>query len=154
MKTLEKAKTKNAELIHGLNNLLADLQVFYQNLRGLHWNVKGSMFFILHEKFEEYYNETAEIVDEVAERILMIGGSPAHTFSEYLSIAGLPETKDVTDGFEATNIVISQSGTLLKQVKRLQEQAADQNDEGTNAILSEFIGNTEKRIWMLKAFVS
>lgn len=154
MKTLEKAKTKNAELIHGLNNLLADLQVFYQNLRGLHWNVKGSMFFILHEKFEEYYNETAEIVDEVAERILMIGGNPAHTFSEYLSIAGLPETKDVTDGFEATNIVISQSDTLLKQVKRLQEQAADQNDEGTNAILSEFIGNTEKRIWMLKAFVS
>ena len=56
MKTLEKAQTKNAELISGLNNLLADLQVFYQNLRGLHWNVKGNMFFLLHEKFEEYYN--------------------------------------------------------------------------------------------------
>lgn len=154
MKTLERTETKHAELIYGLNNLLADLQIFYQNLRGLHWNVKGNMFFVLHEKFEEYYNETAEVIDEIAERVLMVGGSPVHTFSEYLSMTSLQEVKDVRDGFEATNIVIDQSNALLSQIKRLQEQAADENDEGTNAVLSELIGNTEKRIWMLNAFVS
>lgn len=154
MKTLERTETKHAELIYGLNNLLADLQIFYQNLRGLHWNVKGNMFFVLHEKFEEYYNETAEVIDEIAERVLMVGGSPVHTFSEYLSMTSLQEVKDVRDGFEATNIVIDQSNALLSQIKRLQEQAADENDEGTNAVLGELIGNTEKRIWMLNAFVS
>ena len=153
MKTLEKTQTKNAELISGLNSLLADLQVFYQNLRGLHWNVKGNMFFLLHEKFEEYYNETADVVDEVAERILMIGGVPIHTLSEYINSTSLQEVKDVTDGIEAAKIVTDQSNAILNQVKKIQIQAANQNDEGTNAMLSEFISDIEKRIWMLKTFL-
>jgi starvation-inducible DNA-binding protein len=77
-------KAKNQNVIENLNKLLADYQIYYQNLRGLHWNVKGAMFFMLHEKFEEYYNEASEVVDEIVERILMIGGQPLHTFTEYL----------------------------------------------------------------------
>ena len=85
-------KTNNSKLVERLNRLLADYQIFYQNLRGLHWNVKGPQFFMLHEKYEELYNEAAETVDEVAERILMIGGQPLHTFTDYLKTAELKES--------------------------------------------------------------
>ena len=59
-----------------LHQLLADFQVHYTNLRGMHWNIKGHGFFVLHEKFESMYDDTAEKIDEIAERILMLGGVP------------------------------------------------------------------------------
>ena len=73
---------KNQKVAEELNKLLADYQIFYQNLRGLHWNVTGNAFFMLHEKYEELYNEASEVIDEIAERILMIGGQPLHTFGD------------------------------------------------------------------------
>jgi starvation-inducible DNA-binding protein len=86
-------KTENQNVIEKLNKLLADYQIYYQNLRGLHWNVKGAMFFMLHEKYEELYNQAAEVVDEIAERILMVGGKPLHTFGDYIQTATLKEVK-------------------------------------------------------------
>ena len=61
---LEPAKVGN--VVKGLNQLLADFQVYYMNLRGVHWNVKGKGFFTLHEKYEELYNDAANKVDEIA----------------------------------------------------------------------------------------
>ena len=99
-------KAKNQNTVEKLNKLLADYQIFYQNLRGLHWNVKGPMFFALHEKFEEYYNQSAEVVDAIAERVLMLGGQPLHTFGEYLEVATLEQVKNVSDGREAVEAVL------------------------------------------------
>ena len=78
---LDIAKSKS--LADGLNILLADYMVFYQNTRGLHWNIKGEKFFELHLKFEELYNNFLLKVDEVAERILTLGATPLHTFDDY-----------------------------------------------------------------------
>jgi starvation-inducible DNA-binding protein len=155
MKTIEKQQPSTQDvLINGLNDFLADLQVFYQNLRGFHWNIKGAQFFTLHEKFESYYNETAETVDEVAERILTIGGEPVHAFSDYLAMASLPEIKNVYDGRKAVGHIKDQYEALLAKMKKLQAMAADRNDEGTDTMFSDLIGSTEKKLWMLKAFLS
>ena len=62
-----------SNVVASLKQLLADYQVFYTNLRGFHWNIKGHGFFVLHGKFEDMYNNAAEKVDELAERILMLG---------------------------------------------------------------------------------
>ena len=78
---LDSKKTKN--LANDLNNLLANFQIYYQNLRGIHWNIKGKRFFDLHEKFEELYNDANVKVDEIAERILTLGVTPIHTFEDY-----------------------------------------------------------------------
>ena len=154
MKTLEKTQTANEVLVKEMNEFLADLQIFYQNLRGFHWNVKGSLFFVLHAKFEEYYNETAEIVDSVAERILMIGGEPLHAFSDYLKVAKIPEVKNINDGKEAVSAIVKQSEMLLRKMNKLMDFASDSEDEGTVTLFSDMIGETEKRIWMLKTFLS
>ena len=94
MKTLDYLhlnEKKVADVVSALHQLLADFQVHYTNLRGFHWDIKGHGFFVLHGKFEDMYNDAAEIVDEIAERILMLGGTPENKFSEYLKVAKVKE---------------------------------------------------------------
>ena len=145
-------KTNNQELAEKLNSLLADYQIYFQNLRGLHWNVKGNLFFALHEKYEELYNEAAAAVDEIAERILMIDGQPLHTFAGYIKEADVKEVADISDGREGVEVVLENSRSLLKKINEALEAA--EGDEGTSALLSDLTGVTEKRIWMLKSWLS
>ena len=74
-----------ASIIESLADLLANRQVSYTNLRGLHWDIKGDKFYELHALYEEYYNGEAEAIDELAERIVMLGGRPENRFSVYLT---------------------------------------------------------------------
>ena len=146
--------TKNQNTVEKLNQLLADYQVFYQNLRGLHWNIKGQMFFALHEKYEEYYNGAAEVVDEIAERILMLGGKPLHAFGDYLKTAKLEQVVNVSDGKQGVNAVLAADRYFLESFKEILEVAGESDDEGTAAMISEWIGATEKRIWMLESYLA
>lgn len=84
-------------LIEKLNMLLSDYQVFYQNTRGFHWNIKGEKFFELHLKFEELYNDLQLKIDEVAERILTLGGVPIHSFSDYLGNSRIKVAVNIHD---------------------------------------------------------
>ena len=81
------------KVVVSLQQLLADFQVHYMNLRGFHWNIKGHGFFVLHTKFEELYDDAAEKVDQIAERILQLGGVPSNKFSEYLKVAKIAEVE-------------------------------------------------------------
>ena len=99
MKTLEFIKLNESganNVVASLQQLLADFQVYYTNLRGFHWNIKGHNFFVLHSQFEKMYDDTAEKVDEIAERILMLGGTPANKFSDYLKVANINEVDKCT----------------------------------------------------------
>ena len=146
-------KTENQKLVENLNKLLADYQMYYQNLRGLHWNVKGAMFFMLHEKFEEYYNEASEVADEIAERILTIGGQPLHTFEDYVNTATLPAVANVSNGQKTVEIVLENNQFLLNSFKEILALAGEADDEGTASMMSDLIAATEKRIWMLESFL-
>ena len=147
-------KAKNQNVTEKLNKLLADYQMYYQNLRGLHWNVKGAMFFMLHEKYEELYNQASEVIDEIAERILMIGGEPLHTFGDYLVTATLEEVKNISDGKKGVEIVLENTRFLLESFKEIMEASEQTGDEGTAAMMSEWIGYAEKQIWMLESYLS
>ena len=93
---LDSVKTK--KLAEKLNFLLANYSVFYQNTRGYHWNIKGDNFFELHEKFEELYNDLIVKIDEVAERILTLGYTPEHQYTEYVKVSEITESAKVSDG--------------------------------------------------------
>lgn len=153
MKTSVENTTVANAVSEQLNQLLADYQIYYQNLRTLHWYAKGRTFFALHSKFEEYYNEASEVVDELAERVLMLGGKPTHSFAKYIQASRLAETEAISDGTAAVNVVLANSEQLLNAVKETFKLAGDAGDEGTVALLSGLIGSTEKRIWMLKSFL-
>ena len=147
-------KTKVAELNKSLNELLANFQVYYQNLRGLHWNIKGKSFFELHLKFEELYTDSQEKIDMIAERILTLEGNPLHTFSDYIELAIVPIGKDVSNDKISVELVVNSLSELIKLERNILDQSDEANDEGTNAMMSDFISEQEKTIWMMKAWLS
>ncbi len=146
-------KIKAEELNKKLNQLLADYQLFYQNLRGLHWNIKGREFFELHLKFEEFYNDAVIKVDEIAERILTLEGEPLHTFTDYLDTSNIKEVKSVTNGTEGINIVVKNFSILIKKERNILDLASEANDEGTVSLMSDYISQTEKTLWMLNSYL-
>ncbi|HEY9551242.1 MAG TPA: Dps family protein [Prevotella sp.] len=143
---------KVAGVVNGLNQLLADLQVYYTNLRGFHWNIKGKGFFILHSKFEELYNDVAEKIDEVAERVLQLDGTPDHRFSSYLASSNVKEVGAVYSGRDAVANILDTLKELIKQERALLEVASKAGDEVTVALLSDYLKSQEKQVWMLVAF--
>lgn len=157
MKTLDYTHLDAAltqKTVDALQVLLADYQVFYTNLRGLHWNIKGNKFFSLHEKFEDMYDTVADQVDEVAERILMLGGVPAHNFSDYLKVSTIKESGYISGEKESVKHVLDAFGVLIKEQRALLEVAGEANDEATVAMVSDYISQQEKIVWMLVAHLS
>jgi starvation-inducible DNA-binding protein len=98
---------KSNKLAEELNVLLANYQLYYQNLRGFHWNIKGPAFFELHLKFEELYNDAVLKIDEIAERILTLGATPLHTFTDYLKRSTIKEAANVSDGEGTVSTTLS-----------------------------------------------
>lgn len=144
---------KSEKLAEKLNTLLANYSIFYQNSRGYHWNIKGEKFFELHLKFEELYNELFTKIDEVAERILTLGHTPIHRFTDYKAIATISESDKVTDGRKAVSEVLEAFRTLLLMQRELLELSGDAGDEGTNALMSDYIREQEKLVWMYSSYL-
>lgn len=147
-------KVKSEELANELNDLLANLSVFYQNTRGFHWKIKGEKFFELHVKFEELYNDLFLKIDEVAERILTLGFSPEHNFSQYEKAAQIKETSEVTNGIKSVEQIIASFKVLLEKERVILDLSGDIDDEGTNALMSDYIREQEKLVWMYSAFLN
>lgn len=141
-------------IIESLNELLANFQVYYQNLRGLHWNIRGKRFFDLHVKFEELYNDSQLKIDMIAERVLTLDGTPLHTFEDYIQENQLQIGKNIHNDEVAVNLIVSSLGVLLKLEREILEKAGEINDEGTSSMMSDFITEQEKTIWMMKAWLS
>lgn len=145
--------TKAKQLSEKLNVLLADYSIFYQNTRGFHWNIKGEKFFELHVKFEELYNDLLLKIDEVAERILTLGHTPEHTFTIYAKLAGIQESPKVSDGVKAVQHIVGSLKELIILQREILALSADADDEGTNALMSDYIREQEKLVWMYGAFL-
>ena len=146
-------KTKSANLVFSLNGLLANFQIYYQNLRGLHWNIKGKNFFELHVKFEEFYTDSQVKIDNIAERILTLQGKPLHTFIDYINIASVPIGKDISKDVDSVELVVKSLSELLKIEREILNISEEANDEGTNSMMSDFIAEQEKTIWMLNSWL-
>ncbi|MBP6025444.1 Dps family protein [Ferruginibacter sp.] len=145
---------KAAQLAEKLNELLANYSLFYQNTRGYHWNIKGEKFFELHLKFEELYNDLLLKVDEVAERILTLGHSPNHNYSDYRKSSKITESTKVSHGITAVKEILNSFQTVILLQREILSLSADAGDEGTNALMSDYIRMQEKLVWMYSAFLN
>jgi starvation-inducible DNA-binding protein len=144
---------QSGQLAIKLNTLLSNLQLFYINARGFHWNIAGKEFFELHAKFEELYNDALLKIDEVAERILTLGSTPVHTFTEYVASSSIKEARNISDGKQAVEKVLDNFRILLGIEREIHHLAADANDEGTGALMSDYIREQEKLVWMYSAYL-
>ena len=146
-----KNTANESEMINLLNGFLSDNQIYYQNIRGLHWNIVGQQFLNLHVKLEELYTASALDVDEIAERIRMLGATPLHTFEDYIAAAKLQAAKDISDETEAIKTALANIEFLVNEAKAIFNKADELTDIGTTDLLSRYILEAEKNIWMLKA---
>jgi len=128
--------------------------LFYINTRGFHWNIKGEKFFELHLKFEEIYNDAQLKIDEIAERILTLGNTPLHNFEDYLAHSSIPPQKNITDGKQALQLVVDAYAVIIPLERELLAISAQHDDEGTNALMSDYIREQEKNIWMYTSFLN
>ncbi|MEN8788055.1 MAG: Dps family protein [Flavobacteriaceae bacterium] len=144
----------SAQLSEDLNVLLANFQQYYQNLRGIHWNIRGKSFFDLHVKFEELYTDANLKVDEVAERILTLGGVPFHTFEDYKEYSSVPVGKNISRDEEAIRLIVASLTELLILERQILSASDEAGDEGTNAMMSDFITEQEKTVWMMRAWLN
>lgn len=145
---------KSKELAESLNDLLANYMVFYQNTRGLHWNIKGRKFFELHLKFEELYTDLQIKIDELAERVLTLGETPMHTFEDYIAQSEIKSARNVSEAEAAVKLILSAFQRILVKQRAILTLSGDVEDEGTNALMSDYIREQEKLVWMYTSFMA
>ena len=144
---------ESESIVKELNMLLSNFQVYYQNLRGIHWNIRGKRFFELHVKFEELYNDAQLKIDLIAERILTIGGKPLHTFEDYLKHNKIKVGKNISKDEEAVQLIVASLSDLLQIERKILADSGNISDEGTNSMMGDFISEQEKTIWMMNAWL-
>ena len=149
---LDNAKAE--QLAQRLNGLLANYSLFYQNTRGYHWNIKGEKFFELHQKFQDLYTDLLLKVDEVAERILTLGYNPDHRYTEYVKVAQIKESAPVTEGDAAVKEILEAHKIIITMQREILALASEINDEGTTALMSDYIRQQEKNVWMYSAYLN
>lgn len=136
-----------------LNVQISNWSILYTKLHRFHWYVKGPLFFTLHEKFEELYNEAALTVDQIAERLLAIGGQPVATMKEYLETGTLTETNGESKASDMVASLVSDYKALKEQLVELSSLAEDSNDVITNDLAVGLIEKIDTHVWMLTAYL-
>lgn len=136
-----------------LNTQIANWTVLFMKLHNYHWYVKGGQFFTLHSKFEEFYTEAATYIDELAERLLAIGGKPVATLKEILEQSTVKEASNNENAEQMVEEIAQDFTLLIKQLKEGMDIAEQVNDEITGDMLLAIHSSLEKHTWMLHAFL-
>lgn len=138
-------------VVDGLRKVFADTYSLYLKTQNYHWNVTGHHFVSLHAMFESQYEELAEAIDEIAERLRILGVPAPGTFEEILTLTSIksgaadqPADRMLSDLFESHSILIHAIAGVI-------QKAGDASDEGTVGLLSERLTSHEKAAWMLKS---
>ncbi|UVJ07457.1 Dps family protein [Staphylococcus aureus] len=142
------------DVVKELNQQVANWTVAYTKLHNFHWYVKGPNFFSLHVKFEELYNEASQYVDELAERILAVGGNPVGTLTECLEQSIV---KEAGKGYSAEQMVEELSQDFTNISKQLEKAIEISGNAGDDVSEDMFIGmqtSVDKHNWMFKSYLS
>ena len=156
METLEQNRVgldqhTSVHIAEKLNQLLGNYQIFYMNVRGFHWNIRGPLFYVFHEKFEELYKDSADRIDTIAERILTLGFKPELARCSYTDMLDLEERENIVDVQKAIQSTLHGLRILLAIEREILDLSAESGDEGTNGIMSDLIGEHEQLVWMYSA---
>lgn len=145
--------TNTAKLQEVLNRQIAGWSVLYTKLHNFHWYVKGPNFFTLHAKFEELYNLATANMDEVAERLLTIGGRPVATIAEQLRLSPIEEVQGQLSAEEMVEHVVADLNAMLNVIRQGIHEAGEAEDNATEDMMIGFTAALDKEIWMLNAFL-
>jgi starvation-inducible DNA-binding protein len=140
-----------AQSVQHLNQILADTMVLRDLYKKAHWQVVGPTFYQLHLLFDKHYDEQVELVDEVAERVQLLGGlsvAGAHDVAETTRIERAPRGREPAPA--QISRLLDAHEILVKEIRQAAKQASESGDEGTNDLLvSSVLRTNELQIWFL-----
>lgn len=138
------------EIVNNLNELLADLNVYYRKVQNYHWNVEGEDFFVMHAKLEEYYDELNTQIDEIAEHILILEGQPLGRLEDYLEKTSIQEAENRKIGSSVVyKGLICGYETLLEKISKIKKEADEKECYATSSLMDNYILDYKKKLWML-----
>lgn len=137
-----------------LRKILADTYALYLKTQNYHWNVEGMNFKSLHSLFEEHYQELAEAVDEIAERIRMLGLKVPASFKVFESLKTVSDANENATAKEMLEDLVRSHQAVQKNLIAAFEVAQQQKDEGTVGLIDERLAHHEKALWMLRAHLA
>jgi starvation-inducible DNA-binding protein len=148
----EKTRAASAE---NLNKILADTITLRDLYKKHHWQVAGHTFYQLHLLFDKHAEEQSELVDQIAERIMLLGGigiAMAHDVAETTRIPRPPTGREEVPVQIAR--LLEAHEMILKASRKAAEEASDSGDEGTNDLLiSDVVRTNELQVWFVAEHV-
>lgn len=133
--------------------VLANLQIFSQNVKGFHWNLVGEQFFEMHKQFDELYTYLSLTIDTMAERIRALDLTPIHDFETSLKTSQVKIAKDISDPKLAAAKVLEAFKIVIASERELLAVASENNDEATVNMLGDFVQEQEKQAWMYNSYL-
>lgn len=140
-----------SNIIQKLSEILADTYALYLKTQNYHWNVTGPTFKMHHELFEEQYEQLAEAVDVIAERIRALGHKAPGTFSEFQKLTCIEEGRKEIEAPEMVRELADDHHTISEKFKKIHELAEKESDLGTAALIEDRVREHDKTHWMLIA---
>jgi starvation-inducible DNA-binding protein len=138
-----------------LKRLLADEHVLYTRLRNYHWNLVGMAFGPLHAMFQEQYEALADDIDDIAERIRMLGQPAPGTMTEFTQLATLSERPgELPDDHGMVAQLVSDYEAIIRHLRKDLRACDEQYDDmGTSDFLTGLMAKHEKSAWLLRAHI-
>ena len=139
------------EMTEQLNQLLADTITLRDLYKKSHWQVAGPTFYQLHLLFDKHFNEQAELVDTIAERIQILGGI---SIAMAADVAELTRIERPPKGREEVPVQLSRlldaHEVIITQCRELAERSSKLGDQGTNdLVVSDVLRSNEMQVWFL-----
>ena len=146
---------KNCEMLaQTLAGVLADTYVIYAKTQNFHWNIEGMNFFSLHKLLEEQYSALADKIDELAERIRMLGRKAPGSLQAFLELTSLEESGNNMPAENMLKQLLQDHESCIRNLRQAIKQANDVRDDGTADLFINCIRFHEKAAWMLRAEVT
>jgi starvation-inducible DNA-binding protein len=140
-----------AASVEALNQVLSDTMVLRDMYKKHHWQVSGPTFYSLHLLFDKHYDEQAELVDKLAERVQMLGGvalAMAHDVAETTKIERPPRGREEVP--VQLSRLLDAHEQILAEARQFAKDAASRGDDGTNDLLvSDVIRTHEMQVWFI-----
>jgi riboflavin synthase len=150
MKKTSKSKGR-AEIADKLAIFTADTFVLYVKTLNFHWNMKGAQFFMFHKLLEEQYKNMAEAIDDLAERIRMLGAHAPASMKQFLKLATLEESHAKLSQEEMIKELVHDHESLEASCQKLIEYVDECLDQGSSDLLAERIRFHAKHGWLLRS---
>jgi len=148
------AQIQNPEKIAtALKPILAETSQLYMLTQNVHWNIVGPLFQSVHALTEEQYTELALAVDEVAERIRMLGSKAPASMAAFMKLGNIEEVDENASASDMVKSLVQGHTHIANSIRPLISEAADAGDEVTAGLLTDRLTAHEKAQWMLGALI-